>query len=159
MRRKDDKIWLFSFSDLAFLLLIAFTQTSTIGKQLVKIGEMNIPKVVKNNEVSVPMPDQESYQIRVNKPPEEDALLTGPFQVVKVVDGNPQLPGPRLTNVELLTRLEELRSRGVQRPMLLPDEFSLSRDMLMGMSMIEKTWTHGNKVTVQEVAHIVETGQ
>ena len=52
MRQEDSHMWLFSFADLAFLLLIAFTQTSTIGKTPVAVGEMAIPKVVDNPDVA-----------------------------------------------------------------------------------------------------------
>ena len=52
MKLRDTNIWLFSFADLAFLLLIAFTQASTIGKAPVSIGEMNIPKVVDSPDIA-----------------------------------------------------------------------------------------------------------
>jgi len=150
MRYEDSKIWLFSFADLAFLLLIAFTQASTIGKNPVYIGEMTIPKVVDAKSISNLNQPRVSYQIRVLKPTIPE---TTPFQLVTVVDGMLHLDEKTLTAQTLSDRLTIMKREGKNRPMLVPDQFSLSKDTLMAMALIEKIYDdHEKRVTVQKMS-------
>jgi len=150
MRYEDSKIWLFSFADLAFLLLIAFTQASTIGKQPVHIGEMTIPQVVDAPSISSLDQPRISFQIRVLKPTIPE---TTPFQMVTVTDGQVEPDDQTLDAQGLRTRLTQMKQEGKSRPMLVPDRFSLSKDTLMAMAMIEKVYDdHEKRVTVQKVA-------
>ncbi len=153
MKLKDTNIWLFSFADLAFLLLIAFTQASTIGKAPVNIGEMSIPKVVDSPDIASITQQKESYQIRVHRPSEDDPK---PFQLVSFAGTQETSLSQRLSAAELRDRLIILKQKGTQRPILVPDEFSLSKDMLMSMSIIEKVWTDSKWVTVNRVHEIEE---
>ncbi len=150
MRYEDSKIWLFSFADLAFLLLIAFTQASTIGKQPVHIGEMTIPQVVDAPSISSLDQPRISFQIRVLKPTIPE---TTPFQMVTVTDGQVEPDEQTLDSQGLRNRLTQMKLEGKSRPMLVPDRFSLSKDTLMAMAMIEKVYDdHEKRVTVQKVA-------
>lgn len=150
MRYEDSKIWLFSFADLAFLLLIAFTQASTIGKQPVHIGEMTIPQVVDAPSISTLDQPRVSFQIRVLKPTIPE---TTPFQMVTVTDGQVEPDETTLDTQGLRNRLTQMKQEGKSRPMLVPDRFSLSKDTLMAMAMIEKVYDdHEKRVTVQKVA-------
>lgn len=146
MKLDDSKIWLFSFADLAFLLLIAFTQASTIGKKPVHIGEMTIPKVVNNNTVASLVQPSESYQIRVLKPtiPESN-----PFQFVTMRGDREEVENNPLSALDLRNRLTLMRQQGKRRPILVPDIYSLSKDTLMAMSIIEKVYEDANRVTIQ----------
>ncbi len=146
MKLEDSKVWLFSFADLAFLLLIAFTQASTIGKKPVHIGEITIPKVVDNKSVSKIVQPAISYQIRVLKPTIPE---TNPYQMVIIRDTAIEVQPKLLSPLDLSNILTTLRLEGKQRPMLLPDLYSLSKDTLMAMSIIEKTYEDGNKITIQ----------
>ncbi len=146
MKLEDSKVWLFSFADLAFLLLIAFTQASTVGKKPVHIGEITIPKVVNNKNVSKIVQPTISYQIRVLKPTIPE---TNPFQMVVVRDTDIEVQPKLLSPLDLTNILTTMRLEGKQRPMLLPDIYSLSKDTLMAMSIIEQTYEDGNKVIIQ----------
>lgn len=146
MKLEDSKIWLFSFADLAFLLLIAFTQASTVGKKPVHIGEMTIPKVVKNQKVASLDQPRESYQIRVLKPTIPE---TNPFQFVTMIEGNEIIEPDPLSALDLSNRLTVMKQKGKLRPILVPDIFSLSKDTLMAMSIIENVYEDANRVTVQ----------
>lgn len=149
MRRNDDsKIWLFSFADLAFLLLIAFTQTSTAGKKPVNIGEMTIPKVVKNKQISAIEQGYQSYQIRVLKPTIPE---TNPFQIAYIQGTHETVDPALLSPQDLSNRLTQLKLSGNQRPVLVPDIFSLSKDTLMAMSIIEKVYEDANRITIQHI--------
>ena len=57
---------------------------------------------------------------------------------------------------ELRENLSTLKYQGKQRPILVPDKLSLSKDMLMAMSIMEKVWSDSNKVTVRRVAYVSE---
>ncbi|WP_300669711.1 hypothetical protein [Desulfoluna sp.] len=150
MRYEDSKIWLFSFADLAFLLLIAFTQASTIGKNPVHIGEMTIPRVVDTQSISTLDQARISFQIRVLKPTIPE---TTPFQWVTVVDGKVQPEEHTLNAQSLQDRLTDMKHEGKNRPMLVPDQFSLSKDTLMAMALIEKIYDDDEKrVTVQKIS-------
>ncbi len=143
---EDSRIWLFSFADLAFLLLIAFTQTSTVGKKPVNIGEMTVPKVVKNKQVSSIEQGYQSYQIRVLKPTIPE---TNPYQVV-FIQGTKETVDPTLLSAQdLSNKLTVLKQEGSQRPILVPDTFSLSKDTLMAMSVIESIYEDANRITIQ----------
>ena len=152
MRYEDSKIWLFSFADLAFLLLIAFTQASTVGRQPVHIGEMTIPEVVDAPSISSLNQPHLSFQIRVLKPTIPE---TTPFQMVTVTDGHVTLDEITLDAQGLRNRLTQIKQTGKSRPMLVPDRFSLSKDTLMAMAMIEKVYDDDKqRVTVQTVADL-----
>ncbi|MCG8471726.1 MAG: hypothetical protein MI742_07705 [Desulfobacterales bacterium] len=152
MRYDDSKIWLFSFADLAFLLLIAFTQASTIGKKPVHIGEMTIPKVVDAPSISSLNQPIVSYQIRVLKPTIPETFA---YQMVKV-QGDTVEPDMNLMDAQSLSdRLTTMELEGKSRPMLVPDHFSLSKDTLMAMALIEKVYDDSEKrVTVQKVSSL-----
>lgn len=152
MRYEDSKIWLFSFADLAFLLLIAFTQASTIGKKPVHIGEMTIPKVVDAPSISRLNQPTVSYQIRVLKPTIPETFA---YQLVTVTGENVVEDEALMTAQSLRDRLTTMKLEGKSRPMLVPDHFSLSKDTLMAMALIEKVYDDSEKrVTIQKVSEI-----
>jgi hypothetical protein len=153
-RRQQHQVWLFSFADMAFLLLIAFTQASTIGKKPISIGEMVLPKVVDGPNVELPPKEVRFYQVRVYKPSEAGL---GPFQLVTgIPTDDVENPDNRISATELQALLMTLQTAGAARPVLVPDELSLSRDMLMAMSLIEKTWEGTRTVTVERISDLEE---
>ncbi|OQX64322.1 MAG: hypothetical protein B5M56_00150 [Desulfococcus sp. 4484_241] len=151
---RQNQAWIFSFADLAFLLLIAFTQASTIGKNPISVGEMTLPKVVKGPDVELFVHDAKVRQIRVHRPYFDTD--NKPFQLVTIArDGHPE-EGPRMSAPELKGLLVSLKNEGADRPVLVPDEKSLSKDMLLAMSLIEKIWQGSRKVTVEKVEKLEE---
>ena len=152
-RRNQNLIWLFSFADLAFLLLIAFTQASTIGKKPISIGEMTLPKVVDSPSVELMPREARLYQVRVHKPSEEGVA---PFQLVTVMADGVEHPGDRVSAKELESVLAALQAGGAAKPVLVPDEDSLSKDLLLAMSLIDDTWGGSRTVTVERITTIKE---
>jgi len=152
--KNQTHIWLFSFADLAFLLLIAFTQASTIGRKPITIGEMVLPKVVEGPNVNRLAPAMDLYQIRVHKPAQDDDLKV--FQLVAVSPDGKADAGEKISGETLAARLIDINSRGARKPVLVPDESSLSRDMLLGMSLIEKIWEDVRKVTIDRISDVVK---
>ena len=152
MRHDDSKIWLFSFADLAFLLLIAFTQATTFGRHPVDIGEMTLPEVVDVPSISSLNQPYLSFQIRVLMPTIPE---TSPFQLVTISGGHEDTTAPCMDAQGLRDRLTLMRQAGKSRPVLVPHRFSLSKDTLMAMALIEKVYDGTQKrVAVQKVSDL-----
>ncbi len=147
----ENRIWLFSFADLAFLLLIAFTQASTIGKTPVSIGEMTLPKVVEGPQITPFSKQARFYQVRIHKPSASHAEENStPFQIIRVNKDGTETAGFRIPAKQLKEQLIELYNKGGRRPVLVPDEMSLSKDMLLAISLVEKIWKKNRKVIVEK---------
>jgi hypothetical protein len=138
-------VWLFSFVDLAFLLLIALTQMQS-GKQMaVELGEIVVPKITTESE-GMPSSAPIAWQLRVH--PKHDAQ-TSPFELI-----DPNNPGSsvRIAERELRARLAELARRGGGRPVLAPDADSRSQDLLTAVSLVEESWPQRRRATVTPLA-------
>jgi len=145
-KRRDSKVWLFSFSDLAFLLLLAFTQASTLGDKVL-IGEIDLPVVDKKTKISkIEVKSTISYQIAVNKPANDPEH---PYQIIKIV-GKKILKGKRIDTITLKIELSKLKHTGIQRPILIPDKYSLSKDTITGISILQQIWNNSDKVLVEQ---------
>lgn len=141
--------WLFSFVDLAFLMLIAMTQLAPDpGARIPNLGEMIVPKV--GAAASTEMGDSavEVWQLRVH-PPEEEA--TSPYELVRVVGGEAKEEGARIEASDLRVQLADLRSGRLAKPMLAPHEDSRSQDMLEAAAMLEELWPGRRRVAVSRV--------
>lgn len=123
--------WLFSFVDLAFLLLIAMTQLASdeMGPEL---GEIVVPRI----ERAALAPEQpiahEPWQLRVH-PPSERA----PFELLR---GAAPQADTRLDLGALRERLARLEANGQGRPLLAPHEDSRSQDLLDAVAALEQRW-------------------
>jgi hypothetical protein len=138
-------VWLFSFVDLAFLLLIALTQMQS-GKQMaVELGEIVVPKISTETE-GMPSSAPVAWQLRVH--PKDDAQPS-PFELI-----DPRRPGAgeRLPEAALRARLAELAHSGGQRPVLAPDAESRSQDLLTAVSLVEEAWPQRRRATVTPLA-------
>ena len=138
--------WLFSFVDLAFLLLIALTQLGPEGGGIaLDLGEIVVPRVRGESLVRLPASAAERWQLRVHAP---GVSPGGPFELI-----GPDLPGDamhseRLDVAALRQRLVSLRGRGAGRPLLAPHENSLSQDLLDAVAQLEELWSRNRRVTV-----------
>ena len=98
--------WLFSFVDLAFLMLIAMTQLAPDpGAEMPNLGEMIVPRIGAAASTEMGSESTLVWQLRVH-PPEEEA--TSPYELVRVVDGVPE-EAPRIVVDELRRELASLR--------------------------------------------------
>ena len=81
--------WLFSFVDLAFLMLIAMTQLAPDpGARIPNLGEMIVPRVGAAAATEMGNSASESWQLRVH-PPEGSAI--SPYELVRFVEGVQQV--------------------------------------------------------------------
>jgi hypothetical protein len=138
-------VWLFSFVDLAFLLLIALTQLQS-GKQIaVELGEIVVPKISTETE-GMPSSAPIAWQLRVH--PKDDAQVS-PFELI-----DPRRPGAgeRISAPALRAKLAELARSGGERPVLAPDAESRSQDLLTAVSLVEEAWPQRRRATVTPLA-------
>ena len=138
--------WLFSFVDLAFLLLIAMTQVA--DPDAPDLGDMVLPRLDEKAAPHSPPPASgESWQVRVH--PRADAEEYA-FELRSSAD--PGAAVVRLDVEALGARLAEIQEAGADRPMLAPHADSRSQDLLDAASAIEERWPHRRRVTVARLA-------
>jgi hypothetical protein len=141
--------WLFSFVDLAFLMLIAMTQLAPDpGAKIPNLGEMIVPKVNAAASTEVGNAAAEAWQLRVH-PPEESAA--SPFELVRVVGGRATEDGERIVAGALRTQLAALKADRGLKPVLAPHEDSRSQDMLEAAALLEELWPGRRRATVSRV--------
>lgn len=141
--------WLFSFVDLAFLMLIAMTQLAPDpGASIPNLGEMIVPRVGAKASTEMGSAAAEVWQLRVH-PPEEE--LPSPYELIRVVDGVAQDDGARIVADELRLQLAQLKDGRGMKPMLAPHEDSRSQDMLEAAAMLEELWPGRRRAAVSRV--------
>ncbi len=130
--------WLFSFVDLAFLLLIAMTQL--VVPDAPQLGEILLPEVDQDSADSVSRGAGDAWQVRVHPPG-----AVPPFELLP-----PGFPGEgdRLERRALLTRIVELREEGAAKPLLAPHQDSRSQDLLDAATALEEVWPQNRRATV-----------
>ena len=136
--------WLFSFVDLAFLMLIAMTQVASRASGP-ELGEVLVPRL--NTEASEELPTNAKarWQLRVH-PPETDV---DPFQLVRAADASAPSNGElRLSDEALRTRLAALHATGEEKPLLAPHRDSRSEDLLEAAGLLEESWPRRRRATM-----------
>ncbi len=130
--------WLFSFVDLAFLLLIAMTQLVVPGAP--QLGQILLPQVDQDSADSLSTGAGDAWQVRIHPP-----AVVPPFELLP-----PGLPdaGERLERKALPARLAELHGEGAKKPLLAPHQDSRSQDLLDAATAIEEVWPQNRRVTV-----------
>ena len=138
--------WLFSFVDLAFLLLIAMTQIGGDGQDLsVELGEIAVPRVHEGAAAELPARVQVRWQLRVHPASSEDA----PFELVRPEDK--RAVAARLAPEALRTRLVRLHEEGAEKPLLAPHAESYSQDLLLAASALEEFWPRRRRAAVAPI--------
>lgn len=142
--------WLFSFLDLALLMLIAMTQLAPdTPPEVPDLGAMVVPKIGEAGSSELAADSVDVWQLRVH-PPEEG--MTSPYELVRVVGGQAVDEGRRIESASLRTELANLKAASGHKPMLAPHEDSRSQDMLEAAAMLEEIWPGPRWATVTRVA-------
>jgi hypothetical protein len=141
--------WLFSFVDLAFLMLIAMTQLAPDpSQQAPDLGEMIVPRISEKSSGEMPKEAARSWQLRVHPPSE---LESERFELV-LVDPTEAPSSEFYAEVGgLRERLAELERISGPRPLLAPHEDSRSQDLLDAAALLEEFWPGRRRVTVARV--------
>jgi hypothetical protein len=139
-QHSDTPAWLFSFVDLAFLILLAMTQVGSLDTEKgLDLGELIVPRVGEKAPAEPLAGGGNATQVRVYPP--GDALPV--FELVSAGE-----PSPRLS-VAARAALERLRAASSDRPVLAPHADSRSEDLLTAVSLVEDAWPSERRATVQ----------
>ena len=111
--------WLFSFVDLAFLMVIAMTQLAPDpGAVVPDLGEMIVPRVGSKASTEMGSSAAEVWQLRVHPPEEAE---DSPFELVRVADGVIDAgEDERIAADALRLALASLKTERGLKPMLAP---------------------------------------
>lgn len=134
-------VWLFSFVDLAFLLLIAMTQ---LGRhpEAPDLGDLVVPRVHGDEAAALPSEAAGRWQLRVEPRSAPDAPA---FALARPSSGaEPE----RLAADALRQRLAALHAEGAERPLLAPDADSRSEDLLDAVALLEEAWPGRRRAAV-----------
>lgn len=145
---RNAPIWLFSFVDLAFLLLIAFTQIGPVPEaepMIPAIGEIEIPRLETPAKPRVGGEDAIRWQLRVH--PKDTSA--GVFELVEA-----GRPGTRIDATDLAGRLALLHDRSAEKPILAPHRDSRSEDLLVAVGLLETVWQGARTVAVRPGAAV-----
>lgn len=133
-------IWLFSFVDLAFLLLIAFTQIgaddSTRGPTLARV---EIPRLHGPGAPPDATVDGAGWQLRVTPATVATDTPHRPFALVEPRT-NETFPEASIDAADLAVRLRVVATRGGERPTLLPHPDARAEDLLVAVDLIDAVW-------------------
>jgi hypothetical protein len=148
--------WLFSFLDLAFLMLIAMTMVPTAEESRPDLGEMTVPRIGEEASEELAGSAAKAWQVRVHPPVQSpDGSLEPPFEVLLAGAGALGDGGDLLDKARLDARLDALLADGVARPLLAPHEDSRSQDLLDAVALIEARWPSPRRALV---ARLMEGG-
>lgn len=133
--------WLFSFVDLAFLLLIAMTQLANdaTGPDL---ADIVVPKIEANATEARPASAREVWQLRIHPASEADPAV---FELVRSGDA---APAAKVDLAALEAELARLEAGGAARPLLAPHEDSRSQDLLDAVAALETHWPGRRRASV-----------
>ena len=136
--------WLFSFVDLAFLMLIAMTQLAqTPEDPMPELGSIVIPRIDEEAKRDLPREAHERWQVRVH--PDEPG--GAPFELAYLAGGQ-MIPGEPLASDALMAQLRGLESDGVRKPLLAPHEDARSQDLLDAVAALETFWPGSRRAAI-----------
>lgn len=146
MRGSRRHTWLFTFVDIAFLLLMVFTQFARMGRADLPVAEMRLPApmVTESPEQTKVRAGNNYSQILV------DAHSNKPFEVTKIIRGKEISHSMPMSYEELKACLISLADNGVKqtRPVVVPLPKSYSSDLLQATALVSYLWNEGGRAVV-----------
>ncbi|MBC2695693.1 MAG: hypothetical protein HF982_10550 [Desulfobacteraceae bacterium] len=140
MKIKQNHIWLFAFTDLAFLLVLTLSMIPSGSPDIcIHFSQMDIPVIPSNPNMSAVDELHDVWELHVYAKSENHPT---PFKLVEVgLDQNnlTELYSKYLDQDDLIIELESLKKRNIC-PMLLPEKKSLSQNFLFAAGSIAKVW-------------------
>jgi len=139
--------WLYSFVDLAFLMLIAFSQVELDARAL-ELGEIEVPRVRADAARALPEDSNARAVVRVHPPSEASRASFSLVDAPEQADS-----APRIDAKQLSEELAALRGRNANKPLLAPHEHSLTGDMLVAVATVDALWpSTGRTATIAPVS-------
>jgi hypothetical protein len=139
MKKKFNQTWLFSFTDLAFLLLISLSTLPSLEKVTIRFAEMNVPVVPDSRQLAPVEHLREVWELQVYPVSGKHPV---PYRIVRGGLGSQsgEVSELLLAPEELVPALESLRQKNIQ-PLLLPEKSSLSQDFLFAAGALARVWS------------------
>jgi hypothetical protein len=136
MKRIARHTWLFSFTDVAFLLLLVWTQLARLNTANTPVAEMQLPApVVANNPELTALKATKDYrQVLIEKHSDR------PYRVTRIVGGNEVSRSDPMNFAELGAALQVVFSERQTRPVVVPLPESFSSDLLQASALVSKLW-------------------
>ncbi|MBJ6800611.1 hypothetical protein [Geomonas propionica] len=137
--------WLISFTDVAFLLLLVFTQMSRMDTSSSQVAEMQLPApvVAKSPELVAMQSNPDYHQLLVEKHGAK------PYRLAHIVRGKEAARTDPLSYDELCSTLKHLQENREQpRPVVVPLPESYSSDLLSAAAVVSKYWSSNGLAVV-----------
>ena len=146
MKRIARHTWLFSFTDVAFLLLLVWTQLARMNTSNTPVAEMQLPApvVAKNPELTALKTEKDYRQVLVEKHSDK------PYRLTRIVRGNEASRSAPMNFAELNAALQVVfnERKGQPRPVVVPLPESFSSDLLQGAALVSKLWNQKGSAVV-----------
>jgi hypothetical protein len=159
MKTKKTQIWLFAFTDLAFLLLISLSLVPSAPDNInIHFSEMDIPAVPENPNLSPVKGAYDVWELQVYEQTEDHPK---PFGLVKVgiyKSRATEQYSKNLDRNDLIPELESLKQFSA-RPTLMPEKKSLSQDFLFAAGALARVWSSANTQTIVKPMNPEELSQ
>lgn len=129
--------WLISFTDVAFLLLLVFTQMARMDTSDTPVAEMRLPAplVSKSPELLAVQSSPDYHQLLVEK------HSAKPYRLAHITHGKEIARSESLGYEELCSALKQLQKIKEQpRPVVVPLPESFSSDLLSAAAVVSKYW-------------------
>ena len=153
MKRIARHTWLFSFTDVAFLLLLVWTQLARLNTAATPVAEMQLPApvVAKNPELTALKTFKDYRQVLIEKHSDR------PYRLTRILSGNEVSRSDPMTFTELATALNGVFSerKDSPRPVVVPLPESFSSDLLQAAALVGKLWN----VKESAVVHLESEGK
>lgn len=153
MRQNKRHTWLFSFTDVAFLLLLVYTQFGRLNTATTPVAEMRlpVPAVENNPELMTRKTEQDYRQVLVDRHSDR------PYQLVRITGGNETSRSAPMTLGELQAACQTVLAgkKEEPRPVVVPLPESYSSDLLQAASLVGKLWNEEGTAVV----HTRQTGE
>lgn len=141
--------WLFSFVDLAFLMVIAMTQLAADpADDRLDLGELIVPRISAESSSEMPTGASRAWQLRIH-PAVDDA--PAPFELIRTGEGAASDSEWIADAAGLRDRLARVRDSRAPRPVLAPHQDARSQDLLDAAAALEDLWPGRRRVTVARV--------
>jgi hypothetical protein len=138
--------WLFSFTDIAFLLLLVYTQLARMSSADNPVAEMRLPApvVAKNPELAIMKADKDYRQLLVDKHSDK------PYRLTRIIRGNEASRSDVMSYEELGVALKIILNerKGMPRPVVVPLPESFSSDLLQATALVGKIWNEPGSAVV-----------
>jgi len=144
--------WLFSFVDLAFLMLIAMTQLAGDVTEAPDLGEMLVPKIgAEQAPGELAMDASKAWQLRIHPADRDSIEPVPPFTLIASDTQELDPSAERIDKTQLAARLGQLYTAGTDKPLLAPHEDSRSQDLLDAAGLLEEHWPSRRRALVARV--------